>query len=673
MRAATWLAVALGLPKVGATETGHPLANIVKLLETVQKETQESMDIEEKTLGDFECAKKKTDKAMTAQKEEAEAALKAAQQELDMVLNGATLTDEAATLAAKIQELDKQIKATQDEIDAEKAKTDAAVEALNAGITGLANAIDKLSAAALIEMASTVHHLVAPKVMDALPAETKNAVSTVLESKKKTEAADEQTPEQYEKQAGAVKKFMSELMISYKKEIISTEQDWKKTDAALKAQKETLEQEKSATQKENAEGAKEAAAKAAKEKELTDTINLSTDLIKEANDEMKEKTDAYEKALKEYQTTMTDLEAQMEALNEALKVLTSEEARDKRDTLAAALIQTGVKVSSVSAESFHSQKFKTTSEMRSAFQIIITQIDEFVSSLEGQTGMIKKTIATCEQKSRESLENLRDTAVYYDEEKLKRDNAQELIDTKTEKVEDLTKKTEETMKNLKEFEDECDEEVGDLTELKGKQDDVKQLIEQAFEKLKGYPDANTKFKTVFTLFTTELGKAQREIEQLEGEIKATNERKATEQGRVGVPPSEEGLAKIGKCEDEIAVCAGKETVLCDLRTNIDDLCNGINSEEGKKTDSVANMGTASQSLDSLLGSFADAQPGCDTPMINGPAQMSANAKEIDELKQAKMVLSSYDTQGIGQGSNYTVEVASDSTDANWDAAATGMF
>jgi len=203
---------------------------------------------------------------------------------------------------------------------------------------------------------------------------------------------------------------------------------------------------------------------------------------------------------------------------------------------------------------------------------------------------------------------------------------------------------------------------------------VKQLIELAFEKLKGYPDAQSKFKTVFTLFTTELGKAQGEIDRLNGEVSATNKRKADEQARVGVPPSEEGVKSIGECEDDIAACAGKTTVLCDLRTNVDDLCNGITTEDGKKTDAAANMGTANTQLESMLGSFADAQPGCDTPMINGPAQIQSNAKEIDELKAAKVVLASYDTQDIGQGANYTdtsagiASGASDATDANWDAA-----
>lgn len=273
---------------------------------------------------------------------------------------------------------------------------------------------------------------------------------------------------------------------------------------------------------------------------------------------------------------------------------------------------------------------------------------------------------------------MRDTAVFYDEEKLKRDNAQEQIDTKTEKVGELTKKTAEEMENLADFEKECDEEVADFTELKGKQEDVKLLIEQAFEKLKVYPDAETKFKTIFALFTVELQKSQGEVDKLNGDIDATNTRKADEQARVGVPPTEDGLKAIGECDDDISVCAGKTTVLCDLRTNIDDLCNGINTEEGKKTDAQANMGTAHTSLESMLGAFADAQPGCDTPMINGPAQISANSKEIDELKQAKMVLSSYDTQDIGQGANYTDTNAgiaagpTDATDANWDAAATGM-
>jgi len=664
MRASAWLCgVALGLPRVAAT--GHPLANIVNLLEQVQKETQESMDIEEKTLGDFECAKKKTDKAMSAQKEEAQAALKAAQQELDMVLNGATLTDESVTLAAKIQELDKQIKAVTDEIAAEKKKTEDAVAALNEGITALANAVDKLSAGALIQMSSTLHHLVSPKTLAALKPETMNAVSTVLNAKTESAVSAEQTPEAYEKQAGAVKKFMSELMISYKKEIITTEQDWKKTDAALNAKKETLEQEKSATQKEAGEGLKELAAKQAKEKELTDTINLSNDLIKQANDEMLEKTTAYEKALKEYQDTMADLEAQMEALTEALKVLTSEEARDKRDTLAAALIQ---KKSSTTVQKGGS------AALQSVFQLIISKIDDFVSALETQTGALQSTIKTCEQKSREALENLRESAVFYDEEKLKRDNAQEQIDTKTEKVEGLTKKTAEEMQNLADFESECDEEVSDLETLRGKQDDVKQLIHQAFNKLKGYPDAETKFKTVFTLFTTEIAKAQGEVDKVNGEITATKTRKSDEQARVGVPPSEEGLKAIGECNDDISVCAAKETVLCDLRTNIDDLCNGITTQEGKKTDAAANMGTANTSLQSQLGSFADAQPGCDTPMIHGPAQIQANAREIDELKQAKVVLGSYDTQDIGQSGNYTDTHAgisagpTDSTDANWDAA-----
>jgi len=670
MRASAWLCgVALGLPSVAAT--GHPLANIVNLLKTVQKETQESMDIEEKTLGDFECAKKKADKHMTVQKEEAQAALKAAQQELDMVLNGATLTDESVTLAAKVQELDKAIKATADEIEAEKQKTEAAVAALNEGITGLANAIDKLSAGALIQMASEVHHLVDPKTLASLPDSAKTAISTVLKAKTQAEIDAEQAPDQYEKQAGAVKKFMTELMISYKKEIISTEQDWKKSDAAMNAKKQTLEGEKSAVQKEAGEGAKELAAKQAKEKELTDIINLSKDLIKQANEEMAEKTAAYEKALKDYQETMADLEAQMEALGEALKVLTSEEARDKRDTLAAAVLLQKKTTTTVQ---------KSNSEtLQSVFQLIMSKIDDFVSALETQTDKLQATIATCEQKSLEALTNLRDTAVFYDEEKLKRDNAQEQIDTKTEKVEELTKKTAEEMENLANFEQECDEEVSDLTELKGKQTDVKQLIEQAFTKLKGYPDAESKFKTVFTIFTTELAKSQGEIDKLNGEIAATETRKADEQARVGVPPTEEGLAAIGTCDDDISVCAGKETVLCDLRTNIDDLCQGITTEEGKKTDASANMGTAHTSLDSMLGAFADAQPGCDTPMINGPAQIVANGKEIDELKQAKVVLASYDTQDIGQGANYTDTTAgisageSDATDANWDAAATGMF
>jgi chromosome segregation ATPase len=358
----------------------------------------------------------------------------------------------------------------------------------------------------------------------------------------------------------------------------------------------------------------------------------------------------------------------MEALTEALKVLTSEEARDTRDTLAAAtaLVQ----------KSATTTRVKTSAEMGSVFQLIMGKIDDFVSALESQTTAIQTTIKTCEEKSREALENLRDTAVYYDEEQMKRDNAQELIDTKWEKVEKLTKKTGEEMENLKDFEDECDEEVTDLTELKGKQSDVKLLIEQAFEKLRAYPDAEAKFKTIFALFDTELTKAQGEIDKLQGEIDATNTRKSDEQARVGVPPSAEGLESIGKCEDDIAVCAGKETVLCDLRTNIDDLCTGINTEEGKKTDAAANMGTASTSLDSMMGAFADTQPGCDTPMINGPAQIQANAKEIDQLKQAKTVLASYDTQDIGQGANYTDTSAAlgsmgDSTDANWDAAADG--
>jgi len=661
MRASTWFCgVALGsLPRLA---DAHPLANIVALLEDVQKETKESMDIEEKTLGDFECAKKKTDKHMTAQKEEAEDALKAAQQELDMVLNGATLTDESAVLAAKVQELDKNIKATADEIEAEKQKTEAAVAALNEGITALANAVDKLSAGALIQMTSSLHKLVPQKTLAALSPEAINAVSTVLKDK----TLAEQSPEQYEKQAGAVKKFMTELMISYKKEIIAEEQDWKKTDAALKAKKQTLEDEKKAVQKEAGEGAKELAAKQAKEKELTDIINLSNDLIKQANEEMNEKTQAYEKALKEYQATMADLEAQMEGLTEALKVLTSEEARDKRDALNAALIQKKTSTKTV--------KVMTSSEMGSVFQMIMGKIDDFVTALETQTDAIQSTIATCEQKSREALENLRDTAVFYDEEKLKRDNAQEQIDAKQEKVEELTKKTEDEMQNLVDFETECDEEVADLTDLKGKQTDVKLLIEQAFEKLKGYPDAESKFKTVFTLFTTELAKAQGEIDKLNGEIDATNTRKSDEQTRVGVPPTEEGLKSIGQCEDDIAVCAGKSTVLCDLRTNIDDLCNGITTEEGKKTDAGANMGTADTSLKSQLGAFADAQPGCDTPMINGPAQIQANSREIDELKQAKTVLAAYDSQDIGQGANYTDTSAgiaagpTDASDANWDAA-----
>lgn len=662
MRASTWLAgVALGLPTVSAT--GHPLANIVNLLKTVQKETQDSMDLEEKTLGDFECAKKKTDKAMTAQKEEAEGALKAAQQELDMVLNGATLTDESVTLAAKIQELDKQIKAVSDEIEAEKQKTEAAVAALNEGITALANAVDKLSAGALIEMSSSLHHLVAPKTMAALPDAAKQAVSTVLSNK----AEAEQAPEQYDKQAGAVKKFMTELMISYKKEIVSTEQDWKKTDAALTAKKQTLEEEKSATQKEAGEGAKELAAKEAKEKELTDIINLSNDLIKQANEEMTEKTQAYEEALKDYQETMADLEAQMDALTEALKVLTSEEARDKRDALHEATSLMQRQTTTVRQQS-------KSEALASVFQLIIGKIDDFVTALEGQSSKIASTIASCEQKSQTALTNLRDTAVYYDEEKLKRDNAQEQIDAKSEKVEALTKKTAEETENLAQYEKECDEEVADLTELKGKQTDVKQLIEQAFAKLKGYPDAESKFKTVFTLFTTELAKAQGEIDKLSGEITTTETRKSDEQARVGVPPTEDGLKAIGECSDDISVCAGKETVLCDLRTNIDDLCNGITTEEGKKTNAAANMGTAKTSLDSMLGAFADAQPACDTPMINGPAQITANSKEIDELKQAKTVLAAYETQDIGQSSNYTVaDGPVDATDANWDAAATGMF
>lgn len=652
----------LSLPAAVAA-TGHPLANIVNLLKTVQKETQESMDLEEKTLGDFECAKKKTDKHMSVQKSEAEDALKEAQQELDMVLNGATLTDESVTLAAKVQELDKAIKAAADEIEAEKNKTEAAVAALNEGITALANAVDKLSAGALIEMSSTVRHLIPPKTMSALPDAAQLAVSTALSGK--TEA--EQSPEQYEKQAGAVKKFMTELMISYKKEIISTEQDWKKTDAAFKAKKQTLEEEKSATQKEAGEGAKELAAKEAKEKELTDTINLSNDLIKQANDEMKEKTDAYEKALKDYQDTMADLEAQMDALTEALKVLTSEEGRDKREALHAAtsLIQRRTKTVRQQSKS---------EALASVFQLIMTKIDDFVTALESQTSAMQRTIASCEKKSKEALTNLRDTAVFYDEENLKRDNAQDQIDTKTEKVEQLAKKTADEMENLANFEKECDEEVADLTELSGKQADVKQLIEQAFAKLQGYPDANTKFKTVFTLFQTELAKAQGEVDKLSGEISATNTRKSDEQARVGVPPTEDGLKAIGECNDDIAVCAAKETVLCDLRTNIDDLCNGITTEEGKKTAANANMGTSKTSLDSMLTSFADAQPGCDTPMINGPAQITANGREIDELKQAKTVLSAYDTQDIGQGANYTVaDGPADATDANWDAAATGMF
>lgn len=657
MRAFSLLVV--GVPLVAA----HPLANIVNLLKTVQKETQESMDLEEKTLGDFECAKKKTDKHMSAQKEEAEGALKAAQQELDMVLNGATLTDEAEVLAAKIQELDKQIKAVADEIAAEKAKTEAAVAALNEGITGLANAVDKLSAGALIEMSSQVHHLVSPKTMASLPEDARAAVSTVL-TNAKTQAEAEQSPEQYEKQAGAVKKFMTELMISYKKEIISTEQDWKKTDAALKAKKQTLEDEKSATVKEAGEGAREAAAKEAKEKELTDIINLSNDLIKQANDEMAEKTQAYEKALKDYQATMADLEAQMEALTEALKVLTSEEARDKRDALHGATSLMQKKAKTVRQET------KTDSKaLASVFQLIIGKIDDFVTALESQTDAIQTAISNCEKKSREALVAVREKAVYYDEEQLKRDNAQEQIDTKTEKVEDLTKKTADEMQNLADYEQECDEEVADLTELKGKQSDVKELIEQAFSKLKGYPDAESKFKTVFTLFTTELAKAQGEIDKLQGEITTTETRKSDEQARVGVPPTEDGLKAIGECSDDIAQCAGKETVLCELRTNIDDLCNGITTEEGKKTDAAANMGAAQTSIDSMLGSFADAQPGCDTPMINGPAQITANSKEIDELKQAKTVLSAYDSQDIGQGDYAAAAGPADASDSNWDAAA----
>jgi len=63
-------------------------------------------------------------------------------------------------------------------------------------------------------------------------------------------------------------------------------------------------------------------------------------------------------------------------------------------------------------------------------------------------------------------------------------------------------------------------------------------------------------------------------------------------------------------------------------------------------------------------------------MINGPAQIQSNAKEIDELKQAKTVLAAYDSQDIGQSANYTDTSAAiaagpvDASDANWDAAAT---
>lgn len=628
------------------------------------------MDIEEKTLSDFECAKKKTDKHMTAQKEEAEAALKTAQQELDMVLNGATLTDESAILSAKIQDLDKKIKSVRDEIAAEKAKTEAAVAALNDGITALANAITKLSAESLLQMGSSLHHLVTPKAMSAVSPAIKdsmlNAVA-VADAVASQKADAEQTPEQYEKQAGTVKKFMTELMVGYKKEIIAEEQDWKKTDAALNAKKETLEQEKSAVQKEAAAGAGELAAKKAKEKELTDTINLSKDLIKQANDEMAEKKLAYETALSEYQTVMKDLEAQMDALTEALKVLTSEDARDKRDALAgASLLQkrsSTARVGTVRAE--------TT---QSVFQVIIGKIDDFVSALETQTDSIQAAIKKCEEESKMALENLRDTAVFYDEEKMKRDNAQEQIDTKTEKVEQLTKKVEDEIANLAEYVKEADEEIEDLTELKGKHSDVHKLIKLAFEKLRVYPDAKSKFKTVFTIFTTEQAKAESEIARLDGEIKATKQRKSDEQSRVGKPPSEEGVKKIGSCDDDIAVCASEKNVLCDLRTNIDDLCNGINEENGKKTDAAANMNTASKQLETMMSTFADTQPACDTPMINGPAQIESNAKEIDELKQAKSVLASYDTMDIGQSANYTDTSAgiaagpSDASNADWDAA-----
>jgi len=667
MRASVWLyGVALGLPVRAAATTASPLANIVKLLEDVQKETKESMDIEEKTLSDFECAKKKTDKHMTAQKEEAEAALKTAQQELDMVLNGATLTDESAVLSAKIQDLDKKIKAVRDEIAAEKAKTEAAVAALNDGITALANAITKLSAESLLQMGSSIHHLITPKAMSTVsPAIKDSMLNAVAVASQKADA--EQTPEQYEKQSGTVKKFMTELMLGYKKEIVAEEQDWKKTDAALNAKKETLEQEKSAVQKEAAAGAGELAAKKAKEKELTDTINLSTDLIQQANDEMAEKKLAYETALSEYQKVMKDLEDQMDALTEALKVLTSEEARDKRDALAgASLLQkrsSTVRVGTVRAEA-----------TQSVFQVIIGKIDDFVSALETQTDSIQAAIKKCEEESKMALENLRDTAVFYDEEKMKRDNAQDQIDTKTEKVEQLTKKVEDEIANLAEYVKEADEEVSDLTELKGKHTDVKKLIDLAFQKLRVYPDAKSKFKTVFTIFTTEQAKSKSEIDRLNGEIKATEQRKSDEKDRVGVPPSEEGVKKIGSCEDDIAVCASEKNVLCDLRTNIDDLCNGINEENGKKTDAAANMNTASKQLETMMSTFADTQPSCDTPMINGPAQIESNAKEIDELKQAKSVLASYDTMDIGQGANYTDTSAgiaagpSDASNADWDAA-----
>jgi len=596
----------------------------------------------------LDCLVKKTKEENAALREENNSKISDIDNELSLLEGGKTLTDEGEMYAAKIDEKNKEIAKAEEDLANEKAKYDAYIVDLTAGIAALVDAEAKIQGKSQLIQTATLRSLLSKSKL--LPSQE----VALLKYEK-------QAPEAYSSQVGSIVELIQTLKNEYKKEEVDTTQQHEKDEAAQNALIKELKEALSGLQEQQQNGEGEAAAKAKRTQELNDLKDTLTKEIEDADAEDKVMEENKTKQDGEYETFTNDSLAQEDAIDKAISILHSD---DNRDLFQKNEDDKAVEVTFLQMTHKENSKVRTMKELalmrerQTAIQTLLNALGDQVSELNDEKKSIQTSVSHCEADAKKLIEDAKSAAEQMDGWDAQMRASTEIIEQENTKQEKLTKEIAELMAEKKQKTEIFEQSKSDLEAIKQDLSDAVMEVKKAVVELKKYkPEKTSRFNAGSQ---GGLSKATQNplapiITMLDGIVtQMANEAKdrgtqitdlTTEQNemvkQIGNASKVEDSGMVMAVETPDSIIGGKEQ---ERNDSVDKEA----AEEKIKSAASTDFGSEKEKLygtdgtTGLLASFNKLQPGCDYWMLGSQARFAAIDKEIQTLDEVKHVLSNED-------------------------------
>ncbi|CAD7963305.1 unnamed protein product [Amoebophrya sp. A25] len=635
-------------PAAVAASSG--VMKVVKLLQDTKSELLKERKTQEDEYMKLDCVVKKTKEENAKLREENSAKIGDIDNELALLEGGKTLTDEGEMYAAKIDEKNKEIAKAEEDLAAEKAKYDAYMADLNAGIVALADAEKKIQGQTVLVQQRTLKQLLSQSKL-VLPSQQVALLKY----------QQQQAPEGYKSQVGSIVELIQTLKNEYKKEQVDTTQQHEKDVAAQDALIKELKEALSGLQEQQQAGEGEAAAKARRTQELNDLKSTLEKEIEDADAEDKVMEENKTKQDAEYETFTNDSMAQEDAIDKAIAILHSD---DNRDLFQKNEDDKSVEVSFLQQRSAENSKFRSMKELalmrerETAIQVLMSAIADQVTELRDEKTSIQTSVEHCTADAKKLLEDAKTAAEQMDGQDAQIRASTEIIAQENAKQETLTKEIEELMEEKKKKTQIFLESKSDLEAIKADLDLAVGEVGKAIVELRKYkPDKSTRFnegskgdltkKTsnplapVITMLDGIVTQMKNESKDRTTQITDLTTEQNEMVATIGNASEKEESGMVTTIETPESIIGGKEKERNASVTK-------ESEEEGKKTTAETDYGSEREKLygkdgtTGLLASFNKLQPGCDYWMLGSQARYAAIDEEIRTLDEVKHVLSNQD-------------------------------